>query len=268
MYRSKTLFSMALLITAALVFTNGHTTELKDIHIEPSSVLGGEPIEVTVSLTNTGVAHPVVRSALPNIVPITSQTIAIVNKSHATRQFSTNQVTQPQPVVIVATLGTKSVSKVVTVLPPEPGERHKIGPRQMSFLLKHAKANGFRFSATKILRDTVDCRIVGNARYGLALEVIRPKAPSIVDTVGACQFLLFGDRNLAQGFSFDNTASPLRRTNALGASWRYVQSPQSGASMTMTLTAENKDPYVKAPVALREIVITGPSGSKWEDAFR
>ncbi len=259
-------------IAALLLVSQARAAALKDVHVEPSEVVGGQPINVTVSLDTTGVAHPTIRSSFPQIVPIANQTVAIVNRSYATVQFSTNVVEQAVDVAITATLGRRSVSKVVRVLPPtySTDVELRIQANQMPYLLKYARERGFRFTATRTLSNTRSCRVDASARDGLLLEVVRPRTFSNVqEEVGACAFVLFDGRLLAEGFTFvANEMAISRSRSAIGVRWNYLEGPQDGRDMRMVIAAENRDPTVAEAVVIREIVLRGPAGSKWEDAFR
>ncbi len=274
--QGRTLFRLITLIcigiAALALVSQASAAALKDVHVEPSEVVGGEPINVTVSLERAGVAHPKIRSSFPQIVPIPNQTVAIVNRSYATVQFPTNVVDQAVDVAITATLGRRSIAKVVRVLPPtySTDVELRIEANQMPYLLKYAREQGFRFTATRTLNSTRRCSVDASARDGLFLEIVRPRTPSnFHDEVGACAFVIFDGRELADGFTFVKEEMVIGRSRgAIGVKWQYIEGPRSGSNMRMIIAAESRDPTIPEAVVISEIVLHGPPGSKWEDAFR
>lgn len=250
---------------------------LEGVDVSPKTVTAGDSVVVTIVLDRPG-AQPTLRTlGETQALHIPAQPIAMFDRATWTKQYTTSHFTdQTRSVQIRADWGGRSRVVHLTVLPagaPAPSvsrptvQREYVfdSPQEVERLVRHARRNGFRFRASVLPGHLGRC--------DLSLTRVTPVVPPLQLFVAPppCHATFFQGRRLASGWSLARAAfegGPGVYDRQHSITWRWIKSPdqQHGpGDSSLAIVAEEAMPsdYVE----LVEVVLVGPGGRDWRQAF-
>lgn len=251
---------------------------LKEVAIKPTSVEGGQPIEVIIRLTKKGSMWVKLNSSNNSIIPVQpNMPVQLKNVSSKSIHLDTNTITgSSQFVTISVSAGSVQRQASVSVTPQGAlsgstgGEYsvYKIKSNEMADLRRLAQTKGYHFD-NQIEYSSApfpDCSQT-DTPTGIRLTATAGGAPGqAVDVI--CKFRLFGgQKTLNAGWTlykltWGNIKIPPR------GGWSYRSRPNFGTnnpSFIVGLQSNFLGP--SAFMELQEVWLKGPKGATWKDAF-
>ena len=246
--------------------------QLKSVELKPTSVEGGQPIEVIIRLTQKANMWVKVNSSNTSLIPIQANMPVHLNNVSSTSIFvdtNVNTTGASQFVTISVSQGALQRSASVSVTPQGAlggggsYSIYKIKNSELALLFKHAKSKGWTFSPSTEFGGPLTLCTINEDAQGIRLLAQHPEA---------CFYEFFGgNKRLATGWTLDKLA--WSTTVAFRKKLQYIDKPKFG-------TDDIKFKIHFAPKTagavfgttdiehLREIWLKGPQGQEWQDAFQ
>lgn len=265
--------AMAIALAGSLHFmalaAMAQPAQLNKVEIKPTTVEGGQPIEVVIRLTKKGNMWVKLNSSNTNIIPVKpNMSVHLNNVSSKSVFLNTNVISgSSQFVTISVTAGSVTRNASLSVTPPGAlggggaYSIYKIKNSELAVLYKLAKSKGWTFQPSTEFGGPISMCTINEDAKGIKIVAANPEA---------CFFDFFGgSRRLAAGWTLNKLVwsrlPGIRR-------FKYIEKPDFGTDnlhfkvhfipKTGSAVFSSKDSE-----HLFEIWLKGPQGGKWQDAF-
>jgi hypothetical protein len=247
--------------------------QLKSVEIKPTSVEGGQPIEVIIRLTKKGNMWVKLNSSNNSVIPVqANMPVHLNNVSSTSIYLDTNVISgSSQFVTISVSQGALQRTASVSVTPQGAltgggggaYSIYKIKNSELALLYKHAQSKGWTFSPRTEFGGPLSLCTINEDAQGIRLVANHPEA---------CFFEFFGgNKLLAAGWTLDKLA--WSTTVAFRKKLQYIDKPKFGTNDLYFKVHFNPKTASAVLVPtdiehLHEIWLKGPQGQQWQDAFQ